>query len=656
MNKVTFSFLFALLCVVAQAQTVKTVGGVGANYTSLKEAFDAINTGSITGNLVLQLSGNSTESSGANSVYSLLESGNALGANYTSVLIYPTADNVTVEGSTNANLKLTLNGADNVTIDGRKRDASGTVLGNDMHLSISGSAGNLLTLSNAATSNTIKYCKLTANASGDNIIYINTDVLGGCDNNTFEYNNIGATDVTITRYGLTTATATSGNEIDNLQLKNNNFFNCIRQDANGYFLFVGPYTRNFVVSDNSFYLTTPISITNTNAYRVISMAAQNSSGHVIEKNCIGGSASQGAGTMQINKSVSNTQLTLDIIYVNKSVANETKVIVRNNTIKNIQIGANVNSTYTLKGILGVGNTSSDPVINEIDGNFIHSIDVLSDANFTGIHTGTNGDFATTNNVISLITNGTGIIAGITEDCNSANNKRYTYNNTVYIGGTTNSSKNSMCYQYLQNTASVRKIKNNVFVNTRSNSGAGKNYAIFYNTTASAVEADYNLYFVSGTKGTLARVNTTDITAFPIITGDDGNSSVANPGLSISTPTVLADYRSNIPEIAGGASDFSVSKDIEDVSRSAVQKGAFYVSDITTVDNNVASQKNYETYINSQNELVIRTAEKLSYSIYNVAGQAVMSGVAENNLTTIGGLKAGIYVVKIGYSANRIVLK
>ena len=43
------------------AQTTKTVGGTGANYATLKLAFDAINTGTITGAITLQITGSTTE-------------------------------------------------------------------------------------------------------------------------------------------------------------------------------------------------------------------------------------------------------------------------------------------------------------------------------------------------------------------------------------------------------------------------------------------------------------------------------------------------------------------------------------------------------------------------------------------------------------------
>lgn len=42
-----------------------TVGGTGSNFATLKAAFDAINNGTLTGNVILQITGNTTETSSA---------------------------------------------------------------------------------------------------------------------------------------------------------------------------------------------------------------------------------------------------------------------------------------------------------------------------------------------------------------------------------------------------------------------------------------------------------------------------------------------------------------------------------------------------------------------------------------------------------------
>jgi hypothetical protein len=67
------------------AQITKTVGNTGADYTTLKAAFDAINNGTLTGSITLQIIANTTEASSA-----VLNASSSGSANYSAVLIYPT--------------------------------------------------------------------------------------------------------------------------------------------------------------------------------------------------------------------------------------------------------------------------------------------------------------------------------------------------------------------------------------------------------------------------------------------------------------------------------------------------------------------------------------------------------------------------------------
>jgi hypothetical protein len=87
--------------------------GTGGNYTTSKAAFDAINSGTVTGIVTIAMISSTSETARA----SLNASGTCL-ANYSSVLIYATASGYSVSGTID-NPLVTLNRADNVTIDGR---------------------------------------------------------------------------------------------------------------------------------------------------------------------------------------------------------------------------------------------------------------------------------------------------------------------------------------------------------------------------------------------------------------------------------------------------------------------------------------------------------------------------------------------------------
>ncbi len=149
--------LMVILCCVfnthAQISLTSTAGTTTGTYTTLRAAIDNINNGTHQGVINIQVHTNTTETSGI----SLVESGNISGAIYTSILIRP-ADTATTLKTVSATLAgqtlLTLNGADNVTIDGRPLS-----IGTQRLLSISNTSTNLnshtVVLTSNATNNSI---------------------------------------------------------------------------------------------------------------------------------------------------------------------------------------------------------------------------------------------------------------------------------------------------------------------------------------------------------------------------------------------------------------------------------------------------------------------------------------------------------------------
>lgn len=159
--KTTLVFgLFLIVTKLSNAQTIKTVGASG-DYPTLSSAFNAINTGIITGNIELQIVSDVSESITA----SLNESGSG-SASYTSIVIYPTIANLTVQNSTTSwtgpLALLEFNGADNLTIDGRV-NRTGTTPSLTITNSWQGPTLNktsTLFFCNSAENNTVSYCTI----------------------------------------------------------------------------------------------------------------------------------------------------------------------------------------------------------------------------------------------------------------------------------------------------------------------------------------------------------------------------------------------------------------------------------------------------------------------------------------------------------------
>lgn len=126
-----------------------TVGVLGANYTTLKGAFTAINNGVITGDIVIKIIDNTTETATA-----VLNASVTVSASYTSIIIYPTVTGKSISGTLDAAL-IDLSGADNVTIDGRPNATGSAQDPTITNTSVTTSAVTIRFI-DGATGNTVK--------------------------------------------------------------------------------------------------------------------------------------------------------------------------------------------------------------------------------------------------------------------------------------------------------------------------------------------------------------------------------------------------------------------------------------------------------------------------------------------------------------------
>lgn len=158
-----FVFLLCLCRAEAQITVNATVGTTSASYSSFNAAITAINSGTHKGSIRIRV-----HTSVAETVATSLEASGATSSSYSALLITP-ADTATVMKtisiSTTGVTLFTLNGADNVTIDGRP-NATGTsnLLNFYNPNNIAGSHAVVLT--NTATKNTFTYCSISSGSIG----------------------------------------------------------------------------------------------------------------------------------------------------------------------------------------------------------------------------------------------------------------------------------------------------------------------------------------------------------------------------------------------------------------------------------------------------------------------------------------------------------
>ena len=115
-NKPVFDDQVIGTCDTAGPIEVESTGGVTVPtaYANLKAAFDAINGGTHTGAINVEVCGNTTETATAS-----LDGSGVTTASYTSITMRPVGAGRIIEGSIVGAI-VKLNGADNVTIDGRQ--------------------------------------------------------------------------------------------------------------------------------------------------------------------------------------------------------------------------------------------------------------------------------------------------------------------------------------------------------------------------------------------------------------------------------------------------------------------------------------------------------------------------------------------------------
>lgn len=225
--------------------------------------------------------------------------------------------------------------------------------------------------------------------------------------------------------------------------------------------------------------------------------------------------------------------------------------------------------------------------NLIERNFVHSLSLDSlntAAELNGMRFESGGTFTAQNNMVRVGLDATGAstatgatVRGLNDNDNGASQARNFIHNSVYVGGTaTSGSADSFAYSSSSQNNS-RDIRNNIFVNARSNSGGTGTHYAMTNGSVSApppgLNSDYNILYASGSGGMLGLFNGTDyatLSAWQAATGQDASSAVADPRFINATGTAAVvdlHLQSSNPAEGQGVLIASVTNDFDDQARS-----------------------------------------------------------------------------------------
>lgn len=344
------------------AQTVLTVGGSGgADYSTLKSAFDDINAGAVTGDIELHLISNTTEASTA-----VLNASGGM-SSYSSILIKPdNSQSIVIGGNLSGGL-INLNGATNVTIDGIN------ISGDSLLLENTHTSGPTVLFTNSANNNTLTRLSIlgavTSTTSGV-ISFTSASVSLAYGNNN---NTISNCLISKARNGNNplnaifssgTASKPNINMVSDCRISD---FQSSTNTQSGIKLLAN--NESWTITNNKIYKTAS-SVISASSVAVYGIYINDGGAYTITGNTIGYGSDNSSG--YFTYTVANSLYTFCGIYVRSTITNNS--VVSNNQIKNIEIDASAND-FTYYGIYFDGTAS--PIDLTVENNSIGS---LTDAN------------------------------------------------------------------------------------------------------------------------------------------------------------------------------------------------------------------------------------------------------------------------------------
>jgi len=632
----------------AQISLTATAGTTTATYTTLKDAFDAINAGTHQGGINISVTGNTTETATA----SLNASGGT--TNYTSVIVKPaTGTTPTISGNIASASLVRILGS-NVTLDG-SNTASGTTKD--------------LTFSNTSTTapQVIIFVAASAAAANTNIVVKNLNIVNG----------INTSSAFIMYDGAATPV---GGYFNNVTIQNNS----IKKAYIGMYLFAAVGAGN---GANTLVTGNDISATGTDANRLVGIYLQGVDGATVSSNTIGNFETANAevkrgiwfATGTINSTISSNTITnlnytgttaggaagITVTTGNVGASAAANVIIRSNNVSNFTSSG----TGTIFSGIYVGGTLTNSIT--IDKNKISGIKNTNVNGYgsQGIYLASTNAASNTlisNNIVNGIAgygyaagsgvndNGNGIVVG------TGGGYRFYYNTVVIDANQTVAGRPS-AFNVLStvNTAGAIDLRNNIFVNSQTQTG--DRYAI-YSGAANTVfsNINYNDYFSSGTA--LGYIGSARTALSDIQTGFGGNVNSINvlPVFTSATNFHLA-TSGNAALDNKGTPIAEVTVDADGVARNATTPdlGGFeFTATVLAVQDAVKNTISYYPnpvvdYLYINNDSKIKNVE-----VYNMAGQRIINENinAERGSVDMRKAPAGVYILKVNSDKNSQSIK
>lgn len=361
-------FLFAPgTCDTAGPIEVESSGGTTAPtaYTTLLSAFSAINNGTHTGTITIDVCGDTTETAPA-----VINASGSGSASYTSIAISPIGARSISGAIAGGSPLIDFNGADNVTINGLNAGGNSLTISNTTVSS--SSFTNTIRFINDATNNTVQNASIlgssTATTNCGVIFFAGTNGTSGNDGNIINNNNIGPAGSNLPTNAICSlGTTTTGTHYNSgIQITGNRIFDFFNASTASNGIFASTGSSDWTITGNSFYQTATRTATAGSTHTAIQVNYSLANNFVISNNTIGGSDATAGGTPWTQAGSFASRF----VGIQFTGGSTTPSSIQNNTIKNFA-WTSTSGTTTLPGIwIGIYVSTGSANVGTTTGNTI----------------------------------------------------------------------------------------------------------------------------------------------------------------------------------------------------------------------------------------------------------------------------------------------
>lgn len=578
-------------CNTAGPIEVESTGGTTAPtaYGSLGAAFAAINAGTHTSSIAVEVCGNTDEGT----TTAMLSASGTGSASYTDISIKPAGGSArTISGATTAGSPMIdLNGADNVTIDGLNAGGNSLTIANTTVSATSGTA--TIRFIGGATNNTITNSNIQGSgtmsvATNGATIFFSTDAntTNGNDNNTISNNNIGPAGANLPTKAIlcngstgTTAIGNSGNIVNN-----NNIFDFFGAAVTSSGIASNGGCNTWMITNNRLYQTGTRTWTTGSLHTGIDIrpttATSGAQGFTITGNTIGYASNNQTGIYTLTGAGAGAKF-VGILF--NGISSGATTNINNNTVAAVSMtGVTSSGTSTSSPFIGIifqegnGITNGNTIGSQsATGSLTFSTTTTSSTDVYGIYNFSSNAWTSNNNnvggisVTNLGASGTVLVFGMraftastTPWTATGNNIGGTVANSIQLNGTGTSSQ--VVGMFTSNCPMV--LTSNTIRNLTSNIGTGTG------TTASVAGILNSSTTPNSTlsQNTIFNLSNSNATAASTVTGIQFTGATANLvernkiyALSVASNSVTAEisgirvgggttiYRNNIIAVGAG---------------------------------------------------------------------------------------------------------